>query len=221
MLQLILPLILAPITHIVNISFETGLVPGQWGTCSTFPVLKKPDSKSNSLTVTDLRPITILPVCLKIAERVLHDQLQNYVEVNQILPPLQSGFRKGYSTTSALCSITDDFIRARDSGQLTSLTLLDLSKAFDSVHLACLLAKLQHYGIRDNIHNWLSSYLYSRSQFTIITAADGLAASDVGEIVSGVPQNSILGPLLFSIYMADITCHIDNCTIHLYADGPN
>ena len=105
--------------------------------------------KGGSVSLKDLRPISILPVFLKVAESIFHSQLCDYVEKSEFLPSSQSGFRRGYSTASALCNTLDDITSARDAGNVTFLTLLDLSKAFDSVNLSRLIMKLQKYGLQD------------------------------------------------------------------------
>lgn len=218
MLQIALPFIKLPLTHLINSSFETGIVPYQWKLGSTFPYLKGGSKNKTELSPSDLRPITILPVCLKVTERLMYTRLVDYVEDLDILPKIQSGFRKGYSTTSALCKIVDDITTSVDSGLVTSLTLLDLSKAFDSVNISLLLAKLQYYGIQEEILQWFSSYLNDRTQFTVVRCAGGMARSEGRTIFAGVPQGSILGPLLFSLYIADLQRVVEYSSLHLYAD---
>lgn len=218
MLQITLPFIAGPITHVVNVSFERGVVPQQWKMCSTFPLPKKNVADKSALSLENLRPITILPICLKVAESIFNSQFSTFVEGRKLLPPVQSGFRKGYSTTTALCNTLDDIISSTDKGHLTSMTLLDLSKAFDSVNLVSLIDKLKFHGVTGRTLQWLVSYLNDRVQYTVINTHRGHLRSDGKPISSGVPQGSILGPLLFSLYVADLPKAIQHCKVQLFAD---
>lgn len=220
MLQLALPFVSRPLTHIINVSFETGMVPQQWKLCSVFPIIKNGsrNKAGADLSPADLRPITILPVCLKVAERLFYRQLAEYSSNHNILPPVQSGFRKGHSTATALINVLDYATSAIDVGCVTSLTLLDLSKAFDTVDIPRLITKLKHCGITGHILQWLSSYLVGRAQCTVVGTSIGPESSSPRDIVSGVPQGSVLGPLLFSLYIADIQHFVDHCRLQLYAD---
>lgn len=218
MLQCALPFIAAPLTHIINISFETGIVPKQWKFSSTFPVLKRSGMSKGDISIDDLRPISILPICLKVAERALYTQLIDYVEGHNLLPAVQSGFRKNYSTISALCGTLDDIVSSVDRGLVTHLTLLDLSKAFDSISFSRLEHKLSSFGIQGHVLHWISSYLNNRYQFTVVNGPTGPLWSEARAIYSGVPQGSILGPLLFSLYIADLPGSVQHCSMQLFAD---
>lgn len=199
------------ITHILNCALEIGYFPTQWKHSLISPIPKK----NNPTNFGDLRPITIIPALSKILEKVVYLQVYDYVIANNnIVSPLQSGFRKGHSTTTVLANITDNILRALDAGQATALILLDFSKAFDTIDHNLLCAKLTYYGFDETAVNFFQSYLSDRVQSVII---DG-NISERRSITSGVPQGSVLGPILFLIYTADIFQSVTFSRIQCYAD---
>lgn len=214
MLFLASPLILEPLTHIVNFSFETGLLPTLWKTSIVYPLPKAKEVTG----LAELRPICKQPVPLKIAESIMFAQLNQYSIENNIIPMNQSGFRKNHGTSTVLCSVVDDILRAKDVSLVTSLVLLDMTRAFDSLDIKCLLSKLKYYGITGSTISWFESYLCRRHQYVSLLVESGLITSDVREIRSGVPQGSVLAPLLFSVYIADLQAIPTQCTLHMYAD---
>lgn len=216
MILMTLPSTLSAITQIINSSIMTSVVPSVWKTAVVRPIPKSNDPAD----LKDFRPISILPYLSKILEKVVYDQVSYYLENENILPVKQSGFRKQRSTNTALHDVIDEILVAQDQGQGTILVLLDFSRAFDCINISLLLAKLRYYGFQENTIRWFQSYFSDRKQLVKIVQKDGSCiCSDEIAVNRGVPQGSILGPLLFILYSADIikSC-IRHCKYHLYAD---
>lgn len=215
MLLLTLPRTLKVITAIINKSIETSTYPSLWKMALVRPIPKKP----NPVDLKDLRPISILPCLSKILEKVVHAQVMHYCETQYILPLYQSGFRKRHSTATALLDVVDNILTSQDSGSGTMLALLDFSRAFDSINFSLMLAKMVYYGFDRNCLKWFDSYLHDRSQMVTIDKGDGtVLESTLRPLTRGIPQGSILGPLLFTLYTADVTNCIRNSMYHIYAD---
>lgn len=210
MLKMCCPIILPYITHIVNICIEKSVFPNVWKCAIVCPLPKT----SKPQEFKDLRPINILTTMSKILERVIYNQAYDYINVNSILPTTQSGFRKGFSCTTALLKVTDDIISATDRGLSTVLIVLDYSKAFETVDHGVLLSILRYIGFREGCVQLFRDYLYNRNQRVRLAGSLSGALS----VTRGVPQGSILGPLLFSIYTSQIFGGIQYCSSHIYAD---
>jgi len=210
MLKLCLPVVLPVIAHLVNSCLVDGYVPGAWKEAIVVPIPKK----HNPTEYKDIRPISILSPLAKILERLVDDQLRSYLSKYNILPIYQSGFRPGYSCSSALSLILDKIIAGIDQGLCTVVVLLDYSKAFDTINHELLLSILQYIGLSSNAIRFFKYYLSGRCQRVMVSNS----VSESSSLYSGVPQGSILGPLLYLIYTSFLYSKLKFCEFHLYAD---
>ena len=199
-----------PLTYIINMSFMEGVFPSELKLAKVIPIFKSGDSTKMS----NYRPISILSFFSKIFEKLMYNILNNFLYKNDVIYKYQFGFRKKHSTQHAIITLVDRITSSLDSGDLVIGVFLDLKKAFDTVDHHILIKKLFSYGIRGNTLKWFQSYLTDRSQFV---SYDGIE-SKVLPIQYGVPQGSILGPLLFIIYMNDLFNVSNFLFTILYAD---
>lgn len=199
----------SPLARLFNMSFQKGQFPNSWKLANVVPIYKKDDRQS----VNNYRPVSLLCTMSKVLERVVHSRLYSYCKTNNLLTDKNSGFKDSDSTVNQLLFITHKITQALDNREDASLVFLDISKAFDKVWHRGLLFKLRQLGLSDIILDWFSSYLDSRVQQVVV---DG-ETSQSANIFAGVPQGSILGPLLFLIYINDL---VENllCNVFLYAD---
>ena len=209
-LKLARPAIIESLTYILNLSLSTGVFPSAWKEAKVIPLHKGGDLDDTN----NYRPISILPVVSKIIERAVHNHVYSYVSQHEILNEHQSGFRPGHSTESALVDMVDDWLSNINSGKMTGMALIDLRKAFDTVNHDILINKLHDIGASNNTLNWFKSYLSGRMQRV---SFNGIV-SDTLPINTGVPQGSILGPLLFIIFINDMPKVIKHGKISMYAD---
>ena len=193
------------LTHIINLSITTGSIPDDLKMARIVPLYMK-NSKTN---VGNYRPISVLSVISEVFEKVVFMQLSDYLSENRLLYEFQSGFRSSYSTDTCLIHLTDYIKLENDTG----MVLLDLQKAFDTVDHTILLNKLKWLGADDLTVQWFRSYLTGRTQVTDI----GGTMSEPKGVTCGVPQGSILGPLLFLLYVNDMASAV-RCKLLLYAD---
>ena len=198
-----------PLATLFTLSLSQGCLPSDWTSANITPVFKK----GNKHLITNYRPISLTSTVVKLLERLVHCQLTDFLESNNKLSPLQHGFRTGHSCQTQLLETVHKWACCLDRASSSHVVFTDFSKAFDTVPHERLLLKLEHVGIRGRLLTWISSFLLNRTQRVLI---DG-AASEWCEVTSGVPQGSILGPLLFIIYINDIGKDLSSHT-GLFAD---
>ena len=203
------PMIAHPLSHIINLSIIQGAVPDDLKSARVVPLFKKNDKTE----VGNYRPVSILCVLSKVLEKVIFDQAQEYLTDNKLLYEFQSGFRQRFSTDTCLMHLSDYIRLQMDKGHLVGMVLLDLQKAFDTVDHGILLMKLKAMGFSASAVRWFSSYLSDRHQLVDVS---GVHSTDAG-ITCGVPQGSILGPLLFLVYVNDMPGAVKHKLL-LYAD---
>lgn len=209
-----LPTLLPHLTKLFNLSLSQGIFPSVFKTASVTPILKKPGLETSILE--NYRPISNLPFFAKTLERIIASQLQHFLSANNLFEPLQSGFRTLHSTETALIKVTNDLLISADAGALNILILLDLSAAFDTVCHTLLLSRLHSLGVEGTALSLLQSYLTNRHNFISLNGF----TSDMSPVTQGVPQGSVLGPLLFIVYilpLGQIIRHF-NFNFHCYAD---
>ena len=203
-----------PLFHICNISIKYGCFPDKMKIAKVKPLFKANEKE----LVSNYRPISILPVLSKLLERIMYNKVYNHVVNNQLLYNKQFSFQKQVSTEYAIVQLTREILDSFDKNQFTLGVFIDLSKAFDTVNHEILLSKLRYFGIEGTYLKWFQSYLHNRKQF--ITFGNN-KKSDLLPINCGVPQGSILGPLLFLLYVNDLQKASDILKPLMFADDTN
>ena len=200
-----------PLTMLFNNSISSGQVPQKWKLSRVTPLFKE-GSRDD---VNNYRPISVIPVVMKIFERLIHNQLYAFLSTHNLLSSHQSGFRPKHSTVTTLTDVTDYILKNIDAGHFVGGVFIDLKKAFDTVNHKILLKKLASFGIAGLELDWFKSYLSDRKQATKM----GTTLSKSKGVSFGVPQGTILGPLLFTMYINDLPLTVSSETkITLYAD---
>uniref|UniRef100_A0A8C5B8I2 Reverse transcriptase domain-containing protein n=1 Tax=Gadus morhua TaxID=8049 RepID=A0A8C5B8I2_GADMO len=206
--------ILSFLTSIINSSLTSGIAPASFKTSRIKPLLKK--TTLNPTDIQNYRPVSLLSFLSKTLERAVANQLSPYLSSNHLLDPHQLGFKKAHSTETALLAVTESLCAARASSLSSVLILLDLSAAFDTVNQQILLATLAELGIAESALSWFTSYLTNRTYQ--VTWNGSLSKPCMLE--TGVPQGSVPGPLLFSLYTRSLGSVIAShgFSYHCYAD---
>ena len=213
LLKIIPDLIIIPLCKIISNSFTSGVFPESLKISKVIPI-----HKDGSTQILDnYRPISLLSVFDKIIEKLMHIRLYSFLTDHNILFQNQFGFRKNNSTTYALIQITEMIKESIDNHKYGCGIFIDLRKAFDTVNHNILLTKLEHYGIRGTALNWFKSYLSNRKQYVFLNGE----SSKLKDVTCGVPQGSVLGPLLFLLYINDLPNISKVFNFYLFADDTN
>ena len=206
--------IISPVVHIINLSLSTGTIPMAMKLAKVVPIFK--NSGSNEI-MKNYRPVSLLPVLSKVLERIIYNRLFEDLVKHKILHTSQYGFQPNLSTELAILELQERLINTLNNKECCVGVFMDLSKAFDTLDHDILLNKLEHYGIRGIAHDLFRDYLTGRSQYVSIDGVNSIQLP----ITCGVPQGSILGPLLFLIYINDLATVSKNAITVLFADDTN
>ena len=213
MLFLSLPVIGNVLLGLLNFSLTQGVFPSELKVSNIIPLFKAEDP----MMFNNYRPVSLLSIFSKIFEKAMYSRVVDFLEMHKILYDKQFGFRKKHSAFMAHMILVDTLIRALQNQEFVIGVFLDFSKAFDTVDHVILLTKLSHYGIRGIALDWFKSYLDGRTQY--VTYND--EKSSIKSMVCGVPQGSILGPILFLIYINDLVSVCKHSLPFLFADDTN
>ena len=205
--------IIVPLTYVCNMSLQQGVFPSELKIANVLPLYKA----SDPMQFNNYRPVSLLTSLSKVFEKMMYNRLLSFLDKFKILIELQFGFRQRHSTYMALLLLIDELTKALENKDYAVGIFLDFSKAFDTVNHVILLCKLDHYGIRGSALDWFQSYLKDRKQFVTYNGV----SSQMKSIKCGVPQGSILGPILFLVYINDLVNVCQELMAILFADDTN
>jgi hypothetical protein len=206
-------IIAEPLAYIFNLSITRGVYPDYLKSAKVIPIFKKGSRKD----LTNYRPISLLSLFDKLFEKLLCSRLLKFWNKYNTFYRHQYGFRAHHSTIHAITELTDYIYNSLDNGNYVLGLYIDISKAFDTVNHEILLHKLYHYGIRGAVHTWFRNFLTGRNQYVFVNNVSSTSMS----ISHGVPQGSVLGPILFLIYLNDLPNCLQHSDIRLFADDAN
>ena len=209
----VIDVIAKPITYICNISFSSGIFPDELKIAKVVPLFKGEDEH----LFTNYRPVSILPQLSKVLERLFFKRLESFIAKHALLSENQFGFRNGKSTSNAIIETIEGITNALDDKLYAVGLFIDIKKAFDTVDHHILMKKMERMGVRGRAMDWINSYLSNRKQFVVI---DNNRSENL-DILCGVPQGSVLGPLLFILYINDIVKVSEKLKLVLFADDTN
>ena len=210
LLRTVAPAISESLASLFNACLSLGQFPSEWKCTNITPVPKSEDKH----LAKNYRPVSVLPVLAKVFESIVHHQLYEYFDSNDLLNSAQSGFRPSHNTQDVVLKTIDDWRIALDNGNFVGTVMIGLSKAFDTIDHSILLGKLSAYGVKGTELAWFTDYLRERRQRVVLNGVN----SDWSDVTRGVPQGSILGSLLFIIFVNDLPDVVEHSTVSLYAD---